>query len=140
MVQFQALLITVRSNLLHLSLYPSHIGTASDLNYGSFLSRPNRPGGSDVIPISYNPSSGYYQQMINPNHAHQQPQWYDKNNAWQNVYTNNRNDVNRYYNRYEQGNQGWYLTGDSPSFNRGSSVMTHRCLSSLAIIILVFCK
>ena len=123
-----------------MSLYHSHTGTASDLNYGSFIAKPNRPGGSDINPISYNPNSVYYQQMINPNHAHQQPYRYDRNNAWQNVYTNNRNDINRYYNRYKQGNQGWYLAGDGPSFNRGSSVMEHRCLSFLAIIILIFYK
>lgn len=104
-----------------------HIGIGADPNYGSFLARPNRPSGNDFLPISYNSNSGYYQHLINPNYAHQQPYWYHKNPAWQNVYPTNR---------YETGNQGWYLTGDSPAFNHGISVMAYRCLLFFAIIML----
>ena len=124
-----------------LSFFHLHVGIAADPNSGSFISRPNRPGGSGSIPISYDSHSEYYRYLIHPNHPNQQPNyWYNRNNAWQNLYTTHNQPIHQYYNRYEPGNQGWYLTGNDYRFNAGQSFVVQPCLLVLTITFLAFCK
>lgn len=94
-----------------------------------------------MIPISYNPNSEFYRYLINPSHSHQSPNYaYNKHQGWQDVYATYNRPINQYYNRYEPGNQGWYLTGGDHWYNSGQSLLVNHCLLFFIVFGFFLCK
>jgi hypothetical protein len=130
-----------------ISLFYNYIGIGSDPNYGSYIQQPNSANGGSILPISYNPDSNLYGELIRPNYPQQQQQQqqgylynynYNNNNAWQGQNLNNYN--NPFYNRYPPGSQGWYATGGNYWYNNGKSIIPHPYLVMISTVILVLCK
>jgi len=120
------------------------LGVGSDPNYGSFISRPNRPNGHSIVPVSYNSNSQYYQNLLKQTHHalnHQRPSSSSSNNrnSWQHP---SKYNYNRYanYNRYEPGTEAWYATGGNYWFNCAQSLVLRPCLLILCVVIGYFWK
>lgn len=138
-------------------LYFFHTGIGTDPNYGSFVARPNRPGGGALLPISYDQNSPQFQYHIKPRRPHQQhlPRAnhllnYNNPNLWQRPRTENQQQQSQTHKL--PVNRGWYSARDyqinqrgdgsrNPFWiNQGQSIMAYPSFTFITLAILVFCK
>ena len=92
------------------------------------------------MPISYNPNSILFNNLINPSYPQQNYMYNNNNNAWQTPNTNNNNYYNQQYNRYAPGSPGWYAVGGNYWYNNGQSIIAYPSLLIINILILMICK
>jgi hypothetical protein len=125
-----------------ISFFYNYIGIGSDPNYGSFIHRPDTSNSGGILPISYNPDSNLFSNLIQPSYLQlpqqQQGYLYNTNNAWQGQNMNNYNSP--FYNRYPPGSQGWYATGGNYWYNNGKSIIAHPYLLMISTVLLILCK